>query len=122
MAKTTKKDFELFKSECEKWIEFFGLKGWQISFSYEKLSKGKAECTYNIVNRSVLLSFNKQWNTESENDKITPENIKRDAFHEVSEMLLCKLRNLAEYRFTTQYEIDEAVHEIIRTLENVVFK
>ena len=118
MAKTTKKDFELFRGECEKWIEFFGLKGWDITIEHAEDKGNRATCTYNVTNRSIVLNLALEWKT----DPITPERIKQDAFHEVSEILLCNLRNLAEYRFTTQYEIDEAVHAVIRTLENVVFK
>ncbi len=118
MAKTTKLHFEIFQKECERWIEKFGLRGWDVSFAHKVGNKNhRAECTYAVVNRSITLGLNPDWGSE----QITVSRIKKDAFHEVCEVVMCKTRNLAEYRFATQYEIDEAVHEVIRTLENVLF-
>lgn len=33
--KTTKKQFELFKKECRKWIDRFELNGWEINFTHQ---------------------------------------------------------------------------------------
>jgi len=48
--------------------------------------------------------------------------IRRCAFHEVCELLLGNLRDIAGSRFILEREIDEQVHIIIRTLENVIFE
>jgi len=53
----------------------------------------------------------------------TKHEIKKSAFHEVTEgLLLTRMLKLAEYRFTTQDEINEEAHNITRILENVVFE
>ena len=116
--KTTKKDFELFESECWKWIDFFGLKAWDIVIEHESAKGNRATCSYFVTNRSIVLNLA----TEFETDPITSERIKQDAFHEVCEILLCNIRTLAETRFIHKDEIDEEVHAIIRTLENVLYK
>ncbi len=117
--KTTKKDFIIFKKECEKWIKIFGLKNWDIEFYHaDSLKDSRASTTYAVIDRSISIYLNIDW----KNDTISNDNIRKSAFHEVSEVLMCKLRNLAEYRYTTFHEIDEEVHAIIRTLENVLWE
>jgi hypothetical protein len=43
------------------------------------------------------------------------------AFHEVCELLLARMLICATARYVSRDEIEEAKHEIIRTLENVLF-
>ena len=115
--KTTKKDFIIFKKECEKWIEIFGLKGWRVEFFHKKGKGARAQCHYHTTDRVLDFYFNTEWNSE-----VTDKKIRTTAFHETCEGLLCRIRVLSEYRFTTQLEIDEEIHSIIRTLENVLWK
>lgn len=118
--KTTKKDFEIFRAECEKWIEEFGIKSFEILYDHsDYLKNNKASCTSNSVNRWATLRLNITWDNYW---KLTEENIKRCAFHEVGELLLAPLINCAESRYISENEIEEQKHAIIRTLENVVFK
>ena len=116
--KTTKKDFEIFKTECEKWIEIFGLKGWAIEFYHkDDLKDSRASCSYDVVSRSASLYLNITWHE----DTVSEANIRKSAFHEVCEVMLCNIRCLAETRFISKIEIDEECHAIIRTLENVLW-
>lgn len=117
--KTTAKHFEIFKAECEKWIEIFGLKGWSIWYSHTvEDNTNRAECSYKILNRSLGFRLNPDWG----GDTVTEKALSKDAFHEVSEALLCRIRCLSQSRFIHLDEIDEEIHAIIRTLENVLWK
>ncbi|KKL20187.1 hypothetical protein LCGC14_2457950, partial [marine sediment metagenome] len=52
--KTTKKHYELFKSEANFWLKYFGLSEWDVKFCHVKLEGGsKARCTYNLVGRAA---------------------------------------------------------------------
>lgn len=114
--RTTNKHFQIFKKECKKWIDKFGLINWEVYYLHKK-SKNLAFMTANLVGRVADIGLAKTW----KNSEVSNFEIKKCAFHEVNELLLYRLRNLAEYRYTTYNEIDEEVHAIIRTLENVLF-
>lgn len=117
--KTTSLHFELFKVECRKWVEVFGLKGWQIHFEHNgKKDNSRASCTYDVVDRSVSFILQRDW----DRDDVTNREVRFVALHEVLELLLSSLSNLAGFRYTTKLEIEEEVHVIIRTLENILFK
>lgn len=117
--KTSKAHFEIFKKECEKWIEIFGLKGWRIEFYHESdMKDARASTSYDVINRTATLYLNIEWKGEN----ITNCLVKVSAFHEVCEVLLCNIRALANYRFSTKDEISEELHRVIRILENCVFK
>lgn len=115
--KTTKAHFELFKKECWKWIEKFGLYDWQYYFFHEDWEDGnRATIKYNVKSRAASINLSPIWNTP-----ITNLEVRRSAFHEVMEAMLGDLYLMGESR-----EFDEALfvgesHKIIRRLENVVF-
>ncbi len=116
--KTTKKDFELFESECKKWIERFGLKCWEICYMHTKLGNDRtAECSYDMMGRTATLSLN----TEIDDDMYGGRSIHRDAFHEVAELLLVRIRVLSMQKRATEDDIHEEIHSIIRVLENSLF-
>ena len=116
---TTKKDFELFKKEFLKWINFFGLLNWRLFFYHEKTDEDSfAIITCETENRVAGVTLNKIFPAED----YFPENIKMVAFHEVCELLLSDISDLAKSRFINETDIDTEIHRIIRTLENTVFK
>jgi len=117
--KTTEKHFTLFKKHCQKWLDVFGLKGWEPYFLHEPISSSdenvEACVIYDTKARSVTFYLSTVWNAQ-----ITDKAIIRAAFHEVCELLLGKLNELAKARFARESEVEEANHVIIRTLENVL--
>jgi len=118
MAKTTAKHFEIFKLECEKWIEVLGLKDWSVWYYH---GGGLADCLASIKalvsSRVISIFLAKDWG----DNEITEFQLKKTAFHEVSHILLVKLECLGKARTTFDSEIDEEAHSIIRTLENTLF-
>ncbi len=116
--KTTKKDFELFKKECQKWIETLGLKDWEVFYTHEKDKGLRSSACFDVVAKMATINFSKEW-------KSTPLNnstVKKSAFHEVTEgLLLARLIAVARTRFVNPEEVEEASHDIVRRLENSFF-
>lgn len=117
-VKTTDKDFETFKREFYLWQAHFGLMGWEVFFRHEDLDGAFACISCNLVGRIATVKYN----TECDKRDYSDDNIRRSAFHECCELFLARIVGLANYRHTTEDEITEEAHNIIRTLEKTVFK
>ena len=118
MAKTTKEHFEIFKTECDWWIDYLGLKDWYIDYTHTKTDdNSRASYAADIPARVINLNLNADWGI----DEITEPNIKLSAFHEVCELLLVRLNDMADKKSTPE-EREEEIHAIIRRLENTLFK
>jgi len=115
--KTTKQHFELFKRECKKWIKLFGLIDYRIEyFNSEEANGSRGETRDYDDLMAVDIIFPKELNDETNIEKI-----KMAAFHEICEIMLMRLRKMADnyYNF---YRVNQEVHIIIRRLENFIFK
>jgi hypothetical protein len=107
-------DFSIFKEECKKWIAFFGLSQWDITFEYGKVGDGNvAETSFDATNHWALITLS---------NTVESDDLCRSAFHEVDEVRYALLRSLACERYTTYREIDGAVHEMIRQDENLIYQ
>jgi hypothetical protein len=117
---TTPEEFELFKSECLRWIGFFGLTDWKVDFVHEKLnSDGYAECRFNgVASKFVIMALG--ISCSKYHRKFL--RIEQTAFHEVCELLLYPLEYLGTARYVQPEEFEPARHGIIRSLENSVYK
>ena len=119
MNKTTKKHFELFQKECNKWIEYFGLKQWRVFYEHDYVDDAYGSINAHHPGKVVTITLSKSWEETKPNNKY----IKRTAFHEICELLISPLERLAKSRFgVLEEEIQEEIHNIIRTLENTVWK
>jgi len=119
--KTTKKHFEIFKGECEKWIDILGLKDWEIHFEHRDVGDGNiAECHRNSASRIARLSLCRVWPGKSM-VALTDDNIRTSAFEEVCHVLLYGLSSCAYARHIMEHEIDEAEHAVIMRLLNVLY-
>ena len=118
--KLTQKHFEIFKKECLKWIDFFGLVQWQIHFTFKSL-ENRAQIAFNCVSGCATIILSSKWE-ENSKDFINDYNIRKAAFHEVCELLLGRLNDMVSQRYgLNEGDVDEEIHRIIRTLENKVF-
>ena len=73
---------------------------------------------FNVPNRSISIVLAKNWGDRV----VTDIEIDKTAFHEVCELLMMRIRFIAEARFLTDEETGEEIHNIIRILENVVWE
>jgi len=117
---TTERHFKMFETEAEKWLDVFGLKSWEVVYRHATLDS-LASCECNYESHSVILTLGRDW---SDTDfPLNDEEVRKCAFHEVMEIFIMGVRDAASERFNVSLEtVDERVHAVIRTLENVVFK
>ncbi len=117
--KLTEYHFQKFKGYCWKWIRKLGLTnyGYSIGFSKEK-TKANAVCNINLGAAHIDITLYNDW---GDIDIPTDEALECTAMHEVTHVLLARLRLNGDTRFIMEDEIQEAEHEIVRRLENVFF-
>jgi len=114
--KTTKKDFQMFKKECQKWIDILGLKDWHFWYEHKECDEN---CIAQYLEDPSARACTIYFATEL-HDKLTVHDVKSSAFHEIMELYMNDLRLLA--RTGNSYErVDEATHRVVRMLENVLF-
>lgn len=114
--KTTNKDFEKFKKHCKKWIEFWNLYEWEIYFTHTANANARASCWWDISGMIATIGLGKEWG-----DKPEPYELSRVAFHEVCEVMLSLLTQLAQDEYSER-KASRRSHTIIRRLENIVFE
>ena len=111
---TSKKDFERFMKECQRWISFWGLFSWRVAYAHKDLPEDNGDAGWNRTGRVVVIRLSKSVDDKSQ--------IKMTAFHEIDELRFSRIRDLAMDRFATEADIDEAIHELIRQDENLIYK
>lgn len=115
MPKTTTRDFEIFKEECQYWIEYFGIKYEEIDYNHKKVEGAAAEYVGSYRGCCTTITLATNWTGE-----INDYTVRRTAFHEISEQLFSPLMGLARYAYNNE-EVDRATHTGVRTLENTLF-
>ena len=117
--KTTKRHFNVFCAEVIKFIDIFGLMGWEVNFEHRLyLNNAQAVCITDQEGRTCTMALATDWIAL----KPTDLEVRKAAFHEVCELLLSRLNTFAKYRFVRESQIDEESHNLIRILERVVWK
>ena len=114
--KVTKKDFEIFKKEADKWIRILGLVNWEIRYCYDVDNDCRASCTADHNGRIATLALALRWNY-----KPKVAEIKKVAFHEVIELFLTPMEYIANSIYRNGGEFEAARHDVIRVLENTIF-
>lgn len=118
--KTTVAQFKMFQEECLKWQKFFGLMEWKLYFDHCKLDDLCGQVRFNVVDGVATISMNTEAGELGlDNDFM----VRQTAFHEICELLLARLEQMAGQRYDlNELEIREESHRIIRRLENSVFQ
>ena len=120
MAKTTKKDFELFKKEVNKWIEIIGLKEFECVFADDSADYGtRAQVMVDLIGGISTYFFAGDWDGNA--NKISNREVKIVGFHEVMEVMLWELAAMAKM-YVNEEVVEKEVHKIIRRLENSLFQ
>ena len=113
---TTASDFAIFKTECNKWLDKYNLRRWDVFFAHEILEEPRvAQATYSLEEMAVTLFLGKDW-TGHKCGKAEKE-LRVTARHEVRELLLGRYSILAQYRYIAERELEEERHAIINSLE-----
>lgn len=85
---TTDRHFQIFQKEAKRWIDKFGMQGWDIRFVHQDLAGDSNAAAYfeageDITNRIGTIGLARS----DYKRKLTAEYIKLCAFHEVCEIL-----------------------------------
>jgi hypothetical protein len=113
----TDKHFEIFVTEFKYWLCKYSLNNWEYVFNFSPDGDhdgARAHIYRDHPSRICLVFLNTVW----EGTEPTEQNLRHVAFHEAAEMLLSKLNDLVNSRSVVKDELEEAVHVVIRTLEN----
>jgi hypothetical protein len=120
---TTKEQFSIFKKEVYYWRDFFGLIDAEITVHHEDIDENASGCCDgDLNNRSFWITLNKHFEDNGDGNTLTDDEIRAIAEHEVIEVMLYPIRMMAVDRGEDWNKVDEAIHRIIRTLENVLIK
>jgi hypothetical protein len=111
----TEKWFNVFRDEFTKWVHYYGIKGWEFHFIHADVEDARASVSTDQESRLALVTLSTKWSGMEPNDF----EIRKCAFHEATELFLAKINFIARSRYTTDSEIEEEIHNIIRILENV---
>ena len=115
---TSAEDFEIFREECWKWIDIFGLKGYDYRFEHsDEDPDALAWIEVFPTGRILRVVLTQTWDKKD----YSRDHVRKSAFHEICHALLFKVHNMAENRAFNQSEFDGEIHEVIRTLENILF-
>jgi succinyl-CoA synthetase beta subunit len=100
--KTTKAQFELFKSECLKWQKKLNLETWKFYFYHKRIDNNSwANVIPDYSGRCASLILSTHTGTDVADD----EQIKESALHECLEVLLSPLTDLAACRTFDEQEL-----------------
>lgn len=97
------------------------MKDWEIKFSHTDTGGNNfAQVRGYTNNRCAMIDFCTDW-PEDSGYPLNDDEIRKTSFHETCHLLTRKLCDIAESRHINGGEIEDADHEIVRVLENVLF-
>jgi len=107
----------LFQKYISQWMTKFRLGEWDVTYlfrddNFERL----AECAPEPDVKQALIILFDHWQIEP-----SEEALEQTACHEVIHVLLSPLMRLAAERYTTEKQLADAEHDVIRALERVLF-
>ena len=115
--KLSQKHYQLFRAECEKNLEFLGLKGWKVYYQFKPLKDSFGRAEWNYAGSVATITLANDFPQPYDN---LEQQIKETALHECLEIFLSPLTNLAISRDFITEHFDKEVHSIIRTLEKII--
>lgn len=119
MAKTTKRNFKLFRETVEYWVARFGLLEWRLDFEHDDCGDSWSTINPLYSHKAVNVCLNTDWG-KTDAVPLTDEAIRMTAKHEAIEILIADLRILAESPFVTQDEVRSVSHTLVRRLEHII--
>lgn len=117
---TTKKEFELFKKEHQKWCKAFGMFPWK--FNYRLGTHRNFRGAWNQIefeNQINTVWLDKEFEKE-DFEKSRNEAIKIAAKHEAIHLLLAPIYIPATNRFVDEETLSRANEDLVRRLEDLI--
>jgi len=118
MRKVTKKTVQIFATALKEFLTSTGLGDWEVILEQGDCSEVGGERTLACVgcdldNCVARFEINKKWPDTEPQDRT---NIRKVALHEVLHVLLTRYDSHARDRYTTEQQLLDAEHDIIRRL------
>jgi len=112
------KYLKLFRVKAEYWFKYFGLLDFDLFVRISSTNMDNlAEATCDHFAKSATITISKFW----PDDQLNEYEVKCTAFHEVCEIMLSRLRALANGKFSEE-EVNETIHSVINRLQHTIFK
>jgi hypothetical protein len=117
--KITKSHLPAFKKRCQYWIEYLGLRDWDILIIQEQIEQ-LASATCDMLQQSATITLN--IDAEVQYDGTVAEWLDRTAFHEVCHIYINRLLHMQiqsaipDYSHRLASDLDTAHHAIIHTM------
>ncbi len=114
--KTSAKDFQLFKTECQKWVDRFSLNDWEIIYEHRNSNylDADASLTTNLPSHVVVIRMATDMTEEC------IKSLADTAKHEIIHLLYSRLSSLATNRYATEDQIEDAEEELAARLMNII--
>lgn len=111
-------NLEVFEKAVNDYMSYFGMNTWEY-YCNEQMMEDRAQVHINMAGRIANFYLNSGISAD--------DNIRKEAFHEVLELLLAELSQFAFNASVIPEEEksrreEEQTHIIIRTFENTIFK
>lgn len=120
--KLNQKHYKIFKDECKKWIDVFGLKEYSVAFEFTKLKGAYATSNPSYDSKIVTIKLGTNIDDLLDHGKDLDGMVKEWALHEVLHVVLNPIYCLSIARHATRAEIDQAEEGIVVRLTNVLAK
>jgi hypothetical protein len=119
--KTNKKQFELFKKECQKWIKTFGLESWGVAYYWEKEDSNRVAAIGRDVSSHVAtIHFTNEIDDEMDYGMTIYDYIKQCAKHEIIHLLLAEVSEFGKSKHYTISDIEIAEEALVGKLINLL--
>lgn len=117
-TKTTKRHFDLFRAECLRLLESWGvLSEWRVEFLHERLSDSRAQIRTQLVGRAAVLVLSTHWEEPGESEQMTDQSIRDSAQHESVHLMLAPLNDLCGARYLTEDEHKAGIESVVRRVQ-----
>lgn len=116
-VRTSKRDFQLFKKEFEKWADILDLKSYQLYFYHDPLDGSYARISVDESGKVADIIYSSKLSKTAAEMSSGPAS---HALHEVLHLLLNRLESLGKERFTGSSEIDDEGERLVRLLRKVL--
>ncbi|NQU83495.1 MAG: hypothetical protein HQ536_02180 [Parcubacteria group bacterium] len=111
--------FELFKSECKRWIDELKLDNWEVHYRWEDDEENRASCSADLGGYIATLSLSTNWGVHRK-VAIPDEEVKQCAKHEVIHLMLARISANAKSRYVSRDDLEESEEELVRKLEKII--
>jgi len=117
-VKTTKEDYDFFKSEVYKWADKLGLQGWEIIIERKDHNKSRGHVHINREGRIAVLRLAKNYSKGC----YSKEDIADTALHEALEVVFTDIRDMIYKDGETidDCDVDAEIHKIIHIMSKLL--